>query len=317
MAGESDAAKPRVQAKTTTWDFGEITEGFVARGELKLENRGDAPLRILNIRSACAACAAAAASDEPIPPGGSVKIRLQFNSAGSVGRQSKVVYVHTNDPKTPFVQLKIVGTVKRDPNRPIIELSADSWDAGLIYAGQAVETEFKIRNEGKRELEILGVYALAPVSVSCQKRKLAAGEDTKLTVRIEPKDFRGIVNERVVINTNDAVTPSRTVQVTGYVAKEARPTGKIKGAVVILPRDPVRLPGTNRRFFRKYEIANYTGSPVVLRCLSRPGHTRVDVQEVLIASGASRGLRAVPGEKPAEVDRLTLSIGLETFPLHQ
>lgn len=317
IMGAACAAEPQAHLVTDTWNFGEVAEGFVARGELTIENKGDAPLRILNIRGTCSMCSAASSTEDLIPPGGKTSIRIQFNSAGASGTQSKVLYVHTNDPKTPFFQLKVTGTVKRDPNRAIVALSMESWDAGLIYAGQPVETEFKIKNDGKRDLEILGVRTLAPLSVSCEKTKLAPGEETAVKVCVDPKDFRGILDEQVVVNTNDAVVPSKTVHVTGYVAKDARPTGKTDGAIVILPRDPVKLPGTRRVFYREYEITNNTASPLVLRCLSAEGHARLDLDEITLAPGASRVAKAHPGEKGPEEDRLSIGAVLVTYPPEQ
>lgn len=318
LLGEhSGAAEPRLHAETDTWDFGEVTEGFVARGDLTIENRGDAPLQILNIRATCSGCSAAAATEDPIPPGGKTSVRIQFNTAGYSGKQDGVLYLHSNDPKTPFIQIKVVGTVKRDPERPIVALSEDSWDAEVVTAGQVLEKLFKIRNDGKRHLEIRGVYTLEPLTVSCDKTKLAAGEEGEIKVRIEPKDFRGIINERVVVNTNDSVSPSKTIQVAGYVAKAAPVGGDTKGAIIIRPRDPVKLPGTRRVFYREYEITNRTDEPIVVRCLSAEGHTRLEANEITLARGASRVVKTVPGAMTPKEDRLSFVIDISAYPVKQ
>lgn len=305
-------ADPVIFAGDAKWDFGEVAEGFVARGDIIVDNRGGAPLTILNIRATCSGCSAAASVEEPIPPGGKTAVHIQFNTAGYSGKQERILYLHSTDPKTPFIQIKVVGTVKRDPERPIVALSEDSWDAEVVAAGQVVERSFKIRNDGKRELEIKGVYTLEPLAISCDKTKLAAGEEGEIKVRIEPKDFRGIINERIVVNTTDSVSPSKIIQVTGYATKAA-PAADVRGAIVIRPRDPVKLPGTDRVFFREYEISNGTGAPVILRCVSAEGHTTLDVEETSVAPQASSVAKTIAGRKTPDEDYVVIQVGIAAY----
>jgi hypothetical protein len=64
IAGRSHAAAPLIHVEKDAWNFGEVAEGFVARGELTVENHGDAPLHILNVRATCSGCSAGAATEE-------------------------------------------------------------------------------------------------------------------------------------------------------------------------------------------------------------------------------------------------------------
>ena len=120
----STAAKPAVPAvpagPTTSvsfeeleYDYGVIDEGEKARHTYKFTNTGKEPLIISNAKGSCG-CTVPSWPKEPIPPGATGQIDVEFNSKGKKGKQSKRVTITANtDPGQTFLTIK--GEVKGAP----------------------------------------------------------------------------------------------------------------------------------------------------------------------------------------------------------
>ncbi len=100
--GLNDAGEqiPDLPLTTVEWseeafDFGNITEGDVAKHVFKFKNTGDEPMIIQSAKGSCG-CTVPKYTDEPIAPGEEGEINVEFNSAGKPGSQSKSVTVVSN-----------------------------------------------------------------------------------------------------------------------------------------------------------------------------------------------------------------------------
>ncbi len=76
-------------------EFGPVFSGEKVSYNFRFTNTGDSPLIILNVHSGCG-CTIGDYPKEPIPPGGTGRINVMFNSAGRRGMQSESVRVFTN-----------------------------------------------------------------------------------------------------------------------------------------------------------------------------------------------------------------------------
>ncbi len=95
------------------FDYGVIDEGEKARHTYKFTNTGSEPLIISNAKGSCG-CTVPSWPKEPIPPGASGSIDVEFNSKGKKGKQSKRVTITANtDPVQTFLTIK--GEVKGAP----------------------------------------------------------------------------------------------------------------------------------------------------------------------------------------------------------
>ena len=105
---------PTVKFKETTHDFGTIPEGPKARHEFTFTNTGKEPIMIQNAAAGCG-CTTPEWSKEPILPGKSSKVTVEYNSEGRPGVFTKDVTVTfnsgVNKDKTGSVKLNITGTV--------------------------------------------------------------------------------------------------------------------------------------------------------------------------------------------------------------
>lgn len=88
-----------VGEKGTFHDFGKIAEGDIVKHVYKFKNMGDADLIIEKVKPSCG-CTAPNWTQNPIPPGESGEIEIEFNSTGKGPMVSKTVTVIANtDPE--------------------------------------------------------------------------------------------------------------------------------------------------------------------------------------------------------------------------
>ncbi|HEV8514738.1 MAG TPA: DUF1573 domain-containing protein [Cyclobacteriaceae bacterium] len=78
------------------FDFGEIIAGEKVEHTFKFSNTGTEPLVITNVQVTCGCTTPKGWPRDPIAPGKKAELVVQFNSAGKIGRQNKVVTVISN-----------------------------------------------------------------------------------------------------------------------------------------------------------------------------------------------------------------------------
>ncbi len=95
-----------IQYVQPVFDFGSIDEGEIVKHAYKFKNTGGEPLVISNCKGSCG-CTVPTWPKEPIPPGGEGEIKVEFNSKGKPGPQSKRVTVTANTtPTETFIEIK-------------------------------------------------------------------------------------------------------------------------------------------------------------------------------------------------------------------
>lgn len=210
---------PRVNFKEDSRDFGKVDQGEVLTHVFDFSNDGEAPLVIKRVRTSCG-CTAAIVSEKKIAPGKSGKIEVTLNTRGFEGRLNKYVFVETNDPKQPQVQLTVIATINVPP-RPRIDLDHYSMDVGLVLDTEEIQTKAKIRNRGQLELSVEcshkdAVFFHRGKEVSFPL-KIPAGKEAEIDIRLSPRPRKGLMREYILVKSNDPYRQSLSVYISGYV----------------------------------------------------------------------------------------------------
>jgi hypothetical protein len=100
---------PALTFEEVSFDFGDIHQGDKVEHVFNFENTGDGPLVITNVQTTCG-CTATDWPREPIAPGETASITVNFNSAGKMGRQNKIITIVSN-ASSAVNQIKIVTNV--------------------------------------------------------------------------------------------------------------------------------------------------------------------------------------------------------------
>lgn len=90
-----DGPLPEFTFAETAYDFGQINEGDVVSHTFKFTNTGDAPLIIQNASASCG-CTVPSYPKQPVAPGATGEIVVEFNSARNPGVQNKTVTITAN-----------------------------------------------------------------------------------------------------------------------------------------------------------------------------------------------------------------------------
>lgn len=117
----ADAIAPDQPTTTVSWDkeehdFGNIKEGDKVNTSFTFTNTGSEPLIISSAKGSCG-CTVPQWPKEPIAPGGTGSIDVEFNSKNKPGNQVKTVTIQANTDPNP-IRLKIKAEVEKDPNKP-------------------------------------------------------------------------------------------------------------------------------------------------------------------------------------------------------
>jgi hypothetical protein len=107
-------SQPRIQVVPSSYDFGEI-RGLVNHTFL-VKNMGDGMLEISHVSTSCA-CTWADIHSRNIEPGGSTTLTVtydpNFHEPPDSGNIFRVVYIKSNDPEQPEVEIEIRAEVVR------------------------------------------------------------------------------------------------------------------------------------------------------------------------------------------------------------
>jgi len=213
---EQATSPPDIDFSEELWDFGTIKHGDVVTHVFEVKNLGGAELVISKVRPSCG-CTAALLSSGEVAPGSTSQIKVTFNSSGFEGKISKYIYVESNDPDEPRAKLTITATVEVPPH-PTIELMENSWDFGLVTQGERPTYTLPVENTGERELVISNVRT----SSHCTAELLTAssispGKMGEIRVSYEATGQKGLVRERLYIDSNDPFSKTMVFPITGYV----------------------------------------------------------------------------------------------------
>jgi len=153
-------AAPVVRVDQPEHDFGTILQGENVRHVFTFANQGNAPLAVEKVTSSCG-CTAALASAKLLAPGESGEIQASFDSARFRGPVKKTVYLYTNDPVQPMVQLQIKATVKAE-----LAIEPQIVNFGVVPPRKTVRSTVSLINQGDQEVQLDGLQTTAPELVA-------------------------------------------------------------------------------------------------------------------------------------------------------
>ena len=106
-AGPADGA-PRIECDQPVYDFGTVDNAESIEHTFLIWNRGTAPLEIGKIRACCGSTAKM--PTQTIDPGTNVPLRVTLSLRRRRGKQRKSIYIGSNDPRQPYLQVRLIGT---------------------------------------------------------------------------------------------------------------------------------------------------------------------------------------------------------------
>ena len=196
LAAQAWAGSPRIACPASDYDFGTQENTRPVDHVFTIRNEGLAPLQIGQIRACCGATASI--SDTVIQPGTSAALRVTYVLAGRKGPQRKALYVASNDPREPYLQLRLLGTAVE-----ALDVSPRHIDFGVLEQGAATNREIAIRSESNLVLNVTNVVASAGFTTAARK----TGEVWKIKVGTATSLPLGVTRGNVTAFTDNKAYP--------------------------------------------------------------------------------------------------------------
>jgi len=213
------AKQPKIVFKENTKNFGKVKQGEELTYEFVFMNDGDGVLTVKNVETSCG-CTAALVSAKKIDPGKTGKIKIVFNSRGYQGEVTKYIFVDSDDPQTPRLELKIEAAVDIPP-QPRIDLDRYSHDAGLLIEGEDLGASVVVKNSGELELKFDCALQNANFLIDDKPAKfpvkVAAGKEVEVRIKLAFPNRIGLVREFMLFKTNDPLRSTISMNLNGYI----------------------------------------------------------------------------------------------------
>ncbi len=104
----------KIAFSESSFDFGDITQGDRVTHTFAYENTGNEPLILSDVKTTCG-CTATNWDREPLAPGETAEITVNFNSRGKMGMQNKVVTIMSNAVNSTERVKIVTNVLKPEP----------------------------------------------------------------------------------------------------------------------------------------------------------------------------------------------------------
>lgn len=175
-------AAPDLNVANPKFDFGEVFQGEKVPHVFEFVNEGDEDLVIEKVRSSCG-CTAVLVSEKVIPPGGKGELKATFDSTRFRNTISKTIYLYSNDPVHPVMQLHLKGKVLE-----MVAIEPAQVRFGKIPAEKTVVVTVLLRNMGNKLLTLGKPHSTAAELVAEMPETIFnVGDEVALEVQLTPK----------------------------------------------------------------------------------------------------------------------------------
>jgi hypothetical protein len=139
-ASEPNGPPPKVYFEQTTHDFGAVSPGSSSNCEFKFQNKGEGVLEINDITKTCG-CTVPELAKKKYEPGESGTVKIVYNADKSAGIRTRHLYVLSNDPVNPRVELTIKALITEK----------------ISFTPEKLDYTLKGKNAGEADLTIKSV----------------------------------------------------------------------------------------------------------------------------------------------------------------
>lgn len=214
------AAQSIIEFEKETHDFGTIQEGQIVSYDFVFKNKGKSPLILQSVEPSCG-CTTPNYTREPIPPGGTGKITVAFNSQGRPNAFHKSVTVRTNSVE-PIKVIYIKGFVNPKAPTPASQaelfIEKSEYNLGNLQLGQTAIQRVTIKNVGKEDLRISTIRSDCNCVTYNHLGNVAPNESAVLELRYTPRQ-KGNLVENVMIYSNDGKVPMHLIKLKANVTE--------------------------------------------------------------------------------------------------
>lgn len=293
------AQPPRISFSQMEYDFGEVHElGGAVQYRFVYTNTGGRPLLLTDVKTTCG-CTSPSWSKEPVMPGKSGYIDVQFDPRDRTGSFTKSIIVSDNTGGKPTT-LYISGRVVPRPQQIASEFPYSMGDlrlktltvnVGRILSNRSETVEIQIANPTKADI-VVEQCPDAPdyVAIDARPRVLKPGARGVLRIRFDARKsgLFAILREEIPISVSGA---TYYLHLRGHVEEFFTDEQRIHkpGIEILSPQNAsitLHPDGSGTPIAASIVYRNTGESPLVVRCLYCPSGV----------SGSGAGVEVMPGD---------------------
>ncbi len=221
-ATPTPAEPQKLVCENPDWDFPKTIEGEKLTHDFVVKNVSNTQVMIKRVRATCG-CTAATAGKNVLEPGEETNINVKFDTTGRPGKQTKYIYVYSDDTEGQMLKMKIAGEITRKP-APQFQLSQYSWNLLTVEAVEVKKVTLEISNTGEEPLVIKSLVSSTPNLTAnlAGSPNIDPGQKVSLDLAYTP-DLQALnIREKVTIETNDPKRPTFILNVYGRLQYEKK-----------------------------------------------------------------------------------------------
>jgi hypothetical protein len=188
---EPNGPAPKIFFESTLYDFGPVAPKSSNTCEFKFENMGAAVLEINDISKTCG-CTVFELEKKKYAPGEKGTIKVTYNADPSSGPRTRHLYVFSNDPANPRVELTIKAIIAEKVTYEPDKLSF------MLKSKSTGEVDLKIKSLDGKPFSITKFEATSNAVTADFDSNYKAAEIV-LKTRLDSQKSRAIANGRVEI----------------------------------------------------------------------------------------------------------------------
>lgn len=202
---EGGTELPKIEVETNHFEMGVIANDKVAYAEMKIYNRGTAPLRITQVKTSCG-CTTGSMRNDVIPPGETGYLEIKVDPARIPGYfASKTLTVLSNDPSNGAVAITVATHVE-----PEAEFEPQTFELGEMPQGVGAKGVIHVRQLQEAEMELISVaprqespYLIAKLEeIPKEEWKVPGKREYLVHAELTPDAPAGAYNETFYLRTN-------------------------------------------------------------------------------------------------------------------
>lgn len=203
----------RLEIGQKSWDFGFIPRGAKVTHNFLLKNVGTDTLKITNVRKSCG-CTAAPLRKTVLTPGDTTLLEVTFNSGSYQGAISKAVYIESNDPIEPFMDISFVATV----SVPSKVLSFDPYFIKFdTIRYLPAKAEIKVANLDSNSVDFtIAEQPSSYVNLKTKRKKIAPGKETEIQIVLDKAPPPGEFGTSFTVICGDDKKSRFTIPISGF-----------------------------------------------------------------------------------------------------
>lgn len=214
-------AQPKVVFSVQQRELGEVLWKVSALASFGIQNTGNEPLNITDVRTDCG-CVAVDYPQTPIAPGATAELKVSYN-AQQLGRFSKSVGIRTNaDSQMHYLRIngtvvtEVVNIAKDFPFQiDDIYLSTDEVEFDDVHRGDYPEKTIMVLNGGKQNYSPTLMHLPKYIKAEATPAVLRPGRVGKITLKLNSREVRdmGLAQSDVYLSRYPGDRVSRNRQI--------------------------------------------------------------------------------------------------------